>query len=322
MALVAAAAPSFLRTARAENAGGIVAQLVPATPAGSAGATNDLDRLLAKLDQEEKALKEELAGIGPKVEVTRRRMYARSRAYYRDMRAGFLPAGAGFDALVDHAARVERIRRAIERDVASETTLTKRSGEIDARLAKLRAEKAPLDVHREAMNRARVALQEADERRAAFARAFESSVRPDSVAIYGADTGPVEGDPRLGFRALKGRLPFPIAGRAEVRRIKRGEAKGPAVELVAGVGAAVRCVAAGRVAFADRYDQYGQTVIVDHGDHYYTVYANLGAIDVRSGDKIASGARIGAVGGDRGPLVHFELRHNAATLDPAPWLGL
>jgi septal ring factor EnvC (AmiA/AmiB activator) len=37
-----------------------------------------------------------------------------------------------------------------------------------------------------------------------------------------------------------------------------------------------------------------------------------------------SGARIGTVGSIEGgpPRLYFELRHNANTLDPAPWLGL
>src|SRR6185436_7538907 len=98
-------------------------------------------------------------------------------------------------------------------------------------------------------------------------------------------------DPHLGFRSLKGRLPFPVAGRAEVNRVNRGG--GPAVELVAPSGSVVRSVAAGRVSFADRYDDYGLTVILDHGDHYYSIYGSLGAADVRVGDGISAGARLG-----------------------------
>ena len=150
------------------------------------------------------------------------------------------------------------------------------------------------------MSRACLALQETEERRSAFARAFETSQRPDSVAIYGADLGPTDADARSGFRALKGRLPFPIAGRAEVRRIGRNSSGGPGVELVASVGAPVRSVAPGRVAFADSYDERGITVILDHGDHYYSVYSNLGNAEVRVGESVSSGGRIGVVGAGSG----------------------
>src|SRR5262249_24310440 len=161
--------------------------------------------------------------------------------------------------------RVERKRRALERDIAAEGSHSKRIADAEAKVAKLRADRGPLEVQREALRRARQALAEAEERRGAFSRAFETSVRPDAVAIYGAGFGPAA-DPSAGFRSLKGRLPFPIAGRAEVNRVNRGS--GPALELAAPSGTAVRSVAAGRVAFADRQEEYGLVVILDHGDHF------------------------------------------------------
>ncbi len=313
--LLAGALPGAEGHARADASVGISV---------SAAAPNELDRLLARADGEEQSLKAEMVDLGPRLDLVRRRMRARGRAYYRLIRAGLLPAGGGFDALVDHAAHVERARLSLERDVNVETTLMRRTTEIDARLSKLRADRAPLELQREAMSRARLALQETEERRSAFARAFETSQRPDSVAIYGADLGPTDAESRSGFRALKGRLPFPIAGRAEVRRVNHPGAGGPGVELVASVGAPVRSVAAGRVAFADSYDDYGITVILDHGDHYYSVYSNLGSAEVRTGESVSSGGRIGVVGlgNSHGAALYFELRHNAATIDPSPWLGL
>lgn len=291
-------------------------------PNASASAqAGEVERLLARADAEERQLAAELDESRPRLDVTRRRIVARGRAYYRLVRAGLLPAGGGFDALVDHAARVERTRRALERDVSAETTLVKRIDELTTKLARVRADRAPLAVQREALQRARAALQEVDERRAAFARAFETSVRPDAVAIYGTDMGPSP-DAHAGFRSLKGRLPFPIAGRAEVNRVNRGG--GPAVELVAASGTPGRSVSAGRVAFADRQEGYGLIVIVDHGDHYFSLYGSLGSTDVHAGDTVPSGGRIGTVGSIDGspPRLYFELRHNASTLDPGPWLGL
>lgn len=296
----------------------VVAQMPQLT--GSA----ELDLLWSRLDTEERTLKAELDTIGPTLEIAQRRVIARGRVYYRYVRAGLLPAGGGFDALVDHAARVERTRMAVERDLQSIEHLGKRAEEIQNRLARLRAERAPLDAQREALLKAKTVIAEADERRAAFARAFETSNRPDSVAIYGADIGPVEADASTGFRQLKGRLRFPVAGRAEVHRVRKKSAAGPGLELAGALGSAVRSVAAGRVAFADRYDEYGLTVIIDHGDHYYTVYGSLGGADVKAGESIQSGARIGSVGSEGGkpPMLYFELRHKSDTIDPGPWLGL
>ncbi|APR84115.1 metalloendopeptidase [Minicystis rosea] len=292
-----------------------------AAPSGYAAAAPDIERMLSRSEAEEKQIVAELEESRPRLEMVRRRVVARGRAYYRLVRAGLLPAGGGFDALVDHAAHVERTRRALERDIASEGSLGKRITDLESKLVHVRAERGPLEVQREALRRARAALAAAEERRSAFARAFETSVRPDAVAVYGTDFGPSP-DARAGFKSLRGRLPFPIAGRAEVNRVNHGG--GPGVELLAAAGTAVRSVAAGRVSFADRYDDYGLTVILDHGDRYYSIYANLGSVDVHVGDSAGAGMRLGTVGSVDGaaPRLYFEIRHNAATIDPAPWLGL
>jgi septal ring factor EnvC (AmiA/AmiB activator) len=64
-------------------------------------------------------------------------------------------------------------------------------------------------------------------------------------------------------------------------------------------------------------------VILDHGDHYYTVSGNLAAIDVKVGDEVSAGERLGTVGDDaRGPMLYFESRHATQTMPPAAWLGL
>lgn len=293
------------------------------TPAPAPTPGSNFEQLLARLDGEERALTAELAAGTNELAIVRQRIVVRGRAYYKLVRAGLLPAGGGFDALVDHAAKVERTRLALERDLAAERRLRERGAEIADRLVHLRAEREPLSVQREAMQRARAALEQADERRAAFARAFETSERPSHVAIYGADLGPSDADAKAGFKAQKGRLLLPVTGRAEVRRGTHANGI-QGVELAAPMGTAVRSVAAGRVAFADRYDDYGMTVLLDHGDHYYTLYASLGTVEVKVGETIAAGARIGTIGseGGRAPALVFEVRKNENPLDAAVWLGL
>ncbi len=64
-------------------------------------------------------------------------------------------------------------------------------------------------------------------------------------------------------------------------------------------------------------------MIVDHGDHYYTVSGNLDEIDVKIGQEVASGERIGTVGDDgQGSRLYFEVRHGSRTVAPEVWLGL
>jgi septal ring factor EnvC (AmiA/AmiB activator) len=227
---------------------------------------------------------------------------------------------------------VERNRTALVRDLDRESVLRNRRREVGDQLSRVKGERAPLEVHRETILRAQAMVRAADERRAAYERAFETSTSPsDYVAIYGADTGPTDGasaGSAGGFASLKGHLPFPVAGRAEVRRLDR-EGGLPAIELRAPAGAMARAVAPGRVAFADKHPTSSQgdelvTVILDHGDRFFTVYGNLERADVRLGESIPAQAALGPVATRKhqGAVLYFELRKQGRTVDPGPWLGL
>lgn len=122
---------------------------------------------------------------------------------------------------------------------------------------------------------------------------------------------------------MKGRLPFPIPGRAELRSARRPGADGPGLEMRAPRGTPVRAVYTGKVAFADEYSAYGKTVILEHGEAFYTVSANLADYAVRVGDEVSTGTRIGSVGDmGSGPMLYFEIRQGTLTVDPAEWFGI
>lgn len=282
-----------------------------------------IERELDRLDRVERARKKELAELGPASERGHARTVARARAYVRLARAGLLPVGGGFEALVDHASRLERLRRAVERDVADERRIAQRRTEIGRELARLAVEREPLTVKRQALQQARTALLAAQDRDLAFQRAFTRQGQAHA-AVYGAEPGLTDpAELGTGIASAKGRLPFPLPGRAEIRAGRRASSDASGLEMRAPLGSPVRCVYPGRVAFADAYADYGNTVIVDHGGNYYSVSANLGEISVSSGDEVGTGARLGTVGdGAEGPGVYFELRHGAETIDASSWFGL
>ena len=295
---------------------------------------NAAEQALSAIDQDERALRAEFDSLVTREGTVKKRMLMRGRAMYRLVRVGLLPVGGGFGSLLDHAVKIERTGRALDGDVAEFRTVGDRKIALGRKLDDLATRRAPLEVEREAAAKARALLGEAEDRQRAFDRAFETSTGAgDYVAIYGGGLGGPAGPEPLGapgFRGMKGRLPFPIAGRAEIRAVRRAGASGPGVEMVAPVGTPVRAVFAGRVAFADKYDPFGQIVILDHGDHYYTLMGDLASIDVRVGDDLSAGAKVGTVGrsatGDPsktgGSELYFEVRHGSTTVEPGPWLGL
>ena len=293
-------------------------------PADPALALAALDRKIADLDATEQTDKIEIERVGDRVAGAHARVLARGKAFYKLTRAGLLPVGGGFDALVSYAMRVERMRRLLATDMADETQLRARAVDLAAEIERAARDRVALATQRSAMDAARLATQDEARRQAAFDRAFQTSrgAAPDFVAMNGGADDP-GADITGGFAAARGRLLFPVAGRAEMQPARREGTDGPGVEIRAPAGAVVRATFAGHVAFADRYGPYGRIVILDHGAHYYTVSGNLDGIDVKIGQDVGAGERVGTVGDDgRGPMLYFEVRHGSQTVPPGPWLGL
>ena len=295
----------------------------PAVPAPRAplliGA--DVDRELAGLERDEANLKQQLADLSRESELLKARTLARGRAYSRLARAGLLPIGGGFHAFVEHAARLERLHRSLARDLSQERQAADRRAALAKSLAGIVARSGPLLAQQRTLAQAQTALLAERDRDQAFERAFMGGAFDDHTAVYGAPPSGLAA-PSSGFAALKGSLPFPLSGRSEIRSARRN-GSGPGLDMHAPGGAVVRAVFPARVAFADSYADYGRTVILDHGGGYYTVSANLGEIEVKVGDDVKGGARVGTLsGGSAGSTLYFELRIGQETADPAEWFGI
>jgi murein DD-endopeptidase MepM/ murein hydrolase activator NlpD len=91
------------------------------------------------------------------------------------------------------------------------------------------------------------------------------------------------------------------------------------VDYGAPTGTPVRSVANGVVEFSGWQNGYGNVVKVQHGKERSTLYAHLSRIDVRKGQAVEQGQRIGAVGATgwaTGPHLHFEFLVNGNHVDP------
>jgi septal ring factor EnvC (AmiA/AmiB activator) len=79
----------------------------------------------------------------------------------------------------------------------------------------------------------------------------------------------------------------------------------------------VNCVFDGTIAKTQWIPGYGTTVVVDHGDHYYSVYGHLSRLHAKAGDTLKKG-QIFAETGSKG--LYFELRHFSEAENPARWI--
>ena len=85
-------------------------------------------------------------------------------------------------------------------------------------------------------------------------------------------------------------------------------------------GTPVRTVGDGVVEFAGEQNGFGNVIIVKHNNTDQTLYAHLSRIDVRPGQGVTQGQKIGAVGATgwaTGPHLHFEFRVNGVHQDPS-----
>ncbi len=117
------------------------------------------------------------------------------------------------------------------------------------------------------------------------------------------------------------------AGSFGVRRVFNDKPRSPhdGVDLAAPEGEPVVAAAPAIVALAANLYFSGNTVILDHGSGLFTFYFHLSAIDVRPGDEVAGGQRIGAVGATgraTGPHLHWGARLHRARVNPLDLLKL
>ena len=133
-----------------------------------------------------------------------------------------------------------------------------------------------------------------------------------------------------GFALEKGKLPRPVEGPIEVGFGQILNPRFNTVTLQKGVdirapeGTPVHALHAGRVVHVGWFQGYGNLLIVDQGDGYYTLFAHLATSGKQVDDLVATGDELGTVGATgslKGPYLYFEIRRHGQALDPAAWMA-
>jgi murein DD-endopeptidase MepM/ murein hydrolase activator NlpD len=91
------------------------------------------------------------------------------------------------------------------------------------------------------------------------------------------------------------------------------------------MGTPLYATASGKVIQAGNRGDYGLCVEVDHGLGFTTLYAHLSKINVKKGDIIEEGTKVGLAGStgrSTGVHLHYELRHNNRALNPYAFIKI
>ncbi|MEU2420224.1 M23 family metallopeptidase [Streptomyces sp. NPDC007851] len=143
------------------------------------------------------------------------------------------------------------------------------------------------------------------------------------VCVFGSPSSPPAGSDTAGWTAptVHYRLSAGYADRGPRWRLRH-----TGQDFAVATGTPVYAVGSGRVVTAGCGDGFGNQVVLRHPDGYFTQYAHLSVINVRPGQEVSTGQRIGAAGATGnadGPHLHFEVRttpYLGSDVPPLPWL--
>jgi len=127
------------------------------------------------------------------------------------------------------------------------------------------------------------------------------------------------------FKSARGKMPWPIPGRASHRfgnARNEGKMRWQGVVIPGKEGTEVKAIHHGRVVYADWLRGMGLLIIIDHGDGYMSLYAHNQTLLREVGEWVTAETPVSTVGNTGGllkPALYFEIRHQGKPTNPAQW---
>jgi septal ring factor EnvC (AmiA/AmiB activator) len=149
------------------------------------------------------------------------------------------------------------------------------------------------------------------------------------LATEKTEVGPDKNASQFSFSAHKGLLIMPVNGKIinlfgpyknpkyNINNFRSG------IDIKAEHGEPIRSVFKGKVIYSNWFKGYGNMIIIDHGNSYYTVYAHMEETFKSKGDPVDAGeviATVGDTGSMTGAKLYFEVRHHGKPVNPLKWL--
>jgi septal ring factor EnvC (AmiA/AmiB activator) len=300
-----------------------------------------MEKELARLDSQHDGIQRNIAVIQEKLNRIQRqmdhnqaRLHSRIVAMYKAGRVGYLPYLLSSDSYTDFMRMAKFLKIVIDHD--AHVLRNYRAQWLEKKRYQEKSENDMRELKRIISHRERkkleilhaksekVAFLEAVRREKAEYRKWiqELEVRARELHLFIEKLEKEMRDKEvsdLNFKFHKGRLSLPVRGNVIPGRYGRG------IIIEAPQDSPIRAVFSGRVIFSGRFEGYGNIIILDHGDKYYTVFGHASKVLKGVNERVEEGeviALVGDTGSIRGPCLYFEIRHKGKPENPLEWFSI
>jgi murein DD-endopeptidase MepM/ murein hydrolase activator NlpD len=305
---------------------------------------SEIEKLEHMLDEASTASEE----LRKRIQANEEYVFRRLVALYKINRLGKFHLPASAESMNEFIQRKAALERILAYDEKIRRDLVKNQAELKKTLKWLDAHRALKSVHAaEYQKQTRLMSQErstrtkllADIRKQkalelaaidALTRAADELERKIKLLISEKiEAIPHKNASQLSFPAHKGLLIMPVNGKI-INLF--GPYKNPkyniinfrsGIDIKADHGEPIRSVFKGKAIYSSWFKGYGNMIIIDHGNSYYTVYAHMEETFISKGDEVDAGeviATVGDTGSMTGAKLYFEVRHHGKPMNPLKWL--
>ncbi len=303
---------------------------------------------LAALEKKIKKTSEASETLKKKIKISENYASKRLVALYKLNRIGRMHILASADSIFDFFRKEAALKRILSYDENILENLAENKIKLQETLEKLNKQKTKIRILEKDYNkqikqmcykreeRAKV-LADIRNKKSLEMAAIESlklSGRDldEKIKSLGENFNPPKQDKKIlpkTFISLKGLLNMPVKGKIvsyfgpykntkfNVLNFRSG------IDIKAERGEPIRAVCGGKILYASWFKGYGNMIIIDHGDKYYTLYAHAEELFKAKGDTVETDeviATVGDTGSMIGPKLHFEVRYHGKPIDPVQWI--
>ncbi len=317
---------------------------------------NDIEERLSRMRKQVLAIKDEMDKLNKKIdkayaaekqllpEITKNKTYAEARlkSFYKMKMIGVTELFTMPDSVFDFIVRQNYLKRIIESDMTTIDMEIKEKNALILLARQLAEQQKEKYVLGEQINDKIRIMKKEGQRRKAILKEIKSKKNLSFAAIASLKQAADALDIRIksfrpgysiekgaSFADFKGKLEMPVKGKIISKFGTARNRNFPSFTFQSGIdikanrGEPVHSVFNGRIIFAQWLKGYGNIIIIDHGDNYYTLYAHVDEIFKTKGSFIDRGdviATAGDTGSMKGCCLHFEVRFHGKPVNPIKWL--